>query len=374
MNFLILPNAFKDCMSASKAGECIERGIGKVQPAAHFKTIPIADGGPGTVTTLAHALNGKMMKTLVSGPLLHPVDAVWCMVDEQAAIIEMAAASGLERIKSEERNPMLTTTFGTGQLINTALDNGCSKILLGIGGSATNDGGVGMAMALGVKFLNKDHKSISYGGAALNDIENIDLSAIDKRLRNITIQVLCDVTNPLTGLNGASAIYGPQKGATPEMVTILDRNLKHLSWKIKEQLKIDVEHIPGAGAAGGLGAGLVAFTGAQLVPGFETIADLIHLEEEIQKTEIIISTEGSLDEQTLQGKAIKGIASLTQKYNKIFLVFTGHSPSYIANFQQIGITSIYCINQRPGNLKTALRLGPERLEATVQQVISKLKQ
>ena len=190
------------------------------------------------------------------------------MVDEQTAIIEMAAASGLERIKTEERNPMLTTTFGTGQLINAALDKGCSKILLGVGGSATNDGGTGMAMALGVKFLDKDRKPVGYGGAALKDIETIDLSAIDQRLKNITIQVLCDVTNPLTGLNGASVIYGPQKGATPEMVNILDRNLMHLSWKIEEQLKLDVGHIPGAGAAGGLGAGLVAFTGGTIGSGF----------------------------------------------------------------------------------------------------------
>lgn len=356
-------------MSASTAAKCIEKGIRKVQPNSGILAIPIADGGPGTVQTLVNALNGKYLQTTVSDPLMYPVVARWGIIDNQTAIIEMAAANGLELLNQTERNPMHTTTYGTGELIKAAIEQGCSTIWLGIGGSATNDGGTGMAQALGVKFLDKNQQQVKPGGQYINEIETIEMGMAGNFLQNIRIKVLCDVTNPLTGINGASVIYGPQKGATPQMVQQLDENLKHLAYIIRKQLSIDIENLPGAGAAGGLGAGLVAFANASLVPGFETISNLIHLESKIQQTDIIISTEGTVDLQTLQGKAIQGIACLAHKYNKPLWIFTGNCTVETRQMLEAGITNIFNINPKNTDLTTALKMGPQWLEQKVQQVI-----
>jgi glycerate kinase len=369
MLILLLPSPFKDCMDARTAGDCIKKGIERSGVKAEIQIIPIADGGPGTVKTIMEVLDGKWMTTSVHDPLMRSIDAKWAILNQNTALIEMAAANGLELLSAGERNPLKTSTFGTGELIKASLDAGCRKIYIGIGGSATNDGGVGMVMALGIKYLNAKQENVSLGGENLNQIENIDLSAIDPRLKETEIKVLCDVTNPLTGINGASAVYGPQKGATPTMVKLLDENLKHMANKIREQLKMDVENIPGSGAAGGLGAGLVAFTGAKLVPGFETIAQLINLEQHISDADLVISTEGSIDEQTLQGKAISGICRFTKKYHKPLIVFAGNTPFNQQPFIEKGITAIYNINPENSDLKTSLALGPSRLEEKVAEIL-----
>lgn len=267
----------------------------------------------------------------------------------------MAAASGIELILSEERNPMKTTSYGTGELILDALNKGCDSIIIGIGGSSTNDGGVGMAMALGYNFLNKEGIKLGYGGQVLSDIYSIDSQYVDKRLQDIKIKVACDVKNTLCGKYGASAVYGPQKGASQEMILNLDEGLQNLAEKIKALLDVDVLTLEGGGAAGGLGAGLVAFIGAELVGGFDLIANLVGLEEDIKTSDIVISAEGAIDFQTQYGKTPSGVASIAKKYNKPVFVFAGSVNDDAAKINPNLIDAIVPISRRPVNLNDAIK-------------------
>ena len=313
---IIAPDSFKGSLTALEVAEAIEDGIKEALPSAETVKLPMADGGEGTVECLVNATGGKILKKTVIGPLGEPVEASYGILgDGTTAVIEMAEASGLTLVPQDKRNPMITTTYGTGELIKAALCNGCNKIIIGIGGSATNDGGVGMAQALGVKFLDKDGREIGFGGGELKKIEKIDITGLDKRIKNTEILVASDVKNPLCGPNGASYVYGPQKGATPEMVKELDEGLAHLAEIIKRDLGKDIKDIPGAGAAGGLGAGLIAFLDAKIKPGIELIMEALRFEEKVKDATLVITGEGKIDRQTVYGKVPVGVAKVSKKYN-----------------------------------------------------------
>jgi glycerate kinase len=363
MNILIAPDSFKDSLSAKDVAFYLKKGIRKVWNDAKFDLAPIADGGEGTVETILTSVKGRIVQTKVHDPLMRDIDSFFGITDDgSTAIIEMAAASGLELLKPEERNPWITTSFGTGELIKKALDNQCKTIILGIGGSATNDAGVGMAMALGVKFLDENNQSIPVGGGELRKISTIDMSGADRRLQSTTILVACDVTNPLTGTTGASVVYGPQKGADSEMVKKLDENLSFFARLVKEQLGKDVDSIPGAGAAGGMGAGLVAFLGAHLRKGFDIVAAIANLEQKIAASDLVITGEGKADHQSLHGKATFGVAQLAQKYNKPVVLFTGNIGTDAEALYESGVHAILSIIDKPMSTDEALVATSSLLE------------
>ncbi|MEQ6388467.1 glycerate kinase [Bacillaceae bacterium S4-13-58] len=316
MKIVIAPDSFKESMTALEAAHSIERGLKKALPNAEYVKVPMADGGEGTVQSLVDATGGSLIYIEVTGPLGNKVDSFFGILgDGKTAVIEMAAASGLHQVPMNQRNPLITTTKGTGDLILAALDKGVEHIIIGIGGSATNDGGAGMAQALGVKLLDSEGNSVDYGGGELQRIEKIDLSELDPRVKDVKIEVACDVDNPLTGERGASAVFGPQKGATPEMVQTLDRNLKHYAAKIKEFVGMDIEYVEGAGAAGGLGAGLMAFLSAELKRGVDIVIDAVQLEKQVQGATFVITGEGRIDRQTIYGKTPIGVAKVAKKFD-----------------------------------------------------------
>ncbi len=317
MKIIIAPDSFKENMTSLQVATAIEKGIHRVLPKAKCIKVPMADGGEGTVQSLVDATGGKFIRKKVTGPAKKPVSARYGMLsDGETAVIEMAEASGLHLVSGKTRNPSITTTFGTGQLMLDAINKGAKHIIIGIGGSATTDGGVGMAQALGVKFLGKTGREIKELGAGgmLNKIHQIDMSNIDSRIRKTKVTVACDVDNPLCGSRGAAAVFGPQKGATPAMVKTLDANLKHLGSLIKSDLKKNVMSIKGAGAAGGLGAGLMAFTGAKLKSGVDIVVDATGLKDVIKGADLVITGEGRVDFQTAFGKTPAGVAKAAKKF------------------------------------------------------------
>jgi glycerate 2-kinase len=316
MKVIIAPDSFKESLSALEVANAIEKGFRDIFPEAEYVKIPMADGGEGTVQSLVDATGGRIVKTEVTGPLGDRVQAFFGMLgDGKTAVIEMAASSGLHLVPSEKRNPLVTTTRGTGELILAALDEGAEHIIIGIGGSATNDGGAGMIQALGGRLLDRHGQEIGPGGGSLSELADIDLSGLDVRLKHVKIEVACDVDNPLTGPKGASAIFGPQKGATPEMVATLDKNLHHYADVIERVLGKQVKDIPGAGAAGGLGAGLLAFLEAELKRGVEIVLETVNFHERIQGASLVITGEGRIDGQTIFGKTPIGVAKAAKRYN-----------------------------------------------------------
>jgi glycerate 2-kinase len=313
LHIAIAPNAFKGTLTALEAANCIKRGILSVIPNARITIVPVADGGDGTALAIAQATGGRLLKSRVQDPLGRPVSATWGITgDEKTAIIEMAAASGLVLLKPQERNPLHTCTFGTGQLIVAALNEGARRILIGIGGSATNDGGTGTARALGIRFLDKKGCELAHGGGALTQLARIDLSRLDPRIAQTHVEVACDVNNPLTGPRGAAHVYGPQKGATPAMVKQLDAGLAQLARILKKDLGISVDKVPGAGAAGGMGAGLLAFAQGKLRPGIDIVVDAVDLRRKLKGAHLVITGEGRMDPQTAHGKAPAGVARVAR--------------------------------------------------------------
>ncbi|CQR73770.1 Glycerate kinase [Sporomusa ovata DSM 2662] len=324
MRIIVAPDSFKGSISAIDVANAMEQGILMVDPQANIKKVPIADGGEGTVEALVATTGGRIIRQSVMGPLGDRVEASWGILgDGETAVIEMAAASGLILVPKEKRNPLFTTTYGTGQLIRAALDRGLRKMIIGIGGSATNDGGAGMARALGAKFLNKDNSGLPQGGAALANLVKIDLSEFDPRLAETEIVVACDVDNPLCGPQGASAVYGPQKGASPEMVTELDQAMHHYAEIAKQATGKDVENLPGAGAAGGLGSGFMFFTNAKLRPGVEIVLDAAKFDDLMRNADLVITGEGCTDFQTSRGKAPIGVAKRASKYDVPTICLSG---------------------------------------------------
>ncbi|KRL06004.1 glycerate kinase [Liquorilactobacillus oeni] len=309
MKFVIAPDSFKGSLTAKEVAEAIENGIKKIFPEATFVKIPMADGGEGTVRSLVDASNGSLITKEVTGPLGKKVTATYGLLgDGETAVIEMAEASGIGYINEKTRDPLKATTFGTGELIIDALDHNVKKIILGIGGSATNDGGAGMAQALGVKLLDSLGNNLQFGGGALNSLYKIDLRKTDRRIQETEILIASDVVNPLVGPKGASAVFGPQKGATEKMITQLDKNLTHYAALIKETTGKDLVNFPGAGAAGGLGAGLLAFTNSKLEKGIDIIIDYTKLKEKAADADFIFTGEGGVDFQTQYGKTPYGVA------------------------------------------------------------------
>jgi glycerate kinase len=316
MKIVIAPDSFKGSLSAIEVSEAIAQGVKQVYSAAIVEKVPMADGGEGTVECLVNATQGKIYQQEVIGPLGEPVLATFGILgDEVTAVIEMASASGLPLVLPEKKNPLITTTFGTGQLIKSALDYGCRKMIIGIGGSATNDGGAGMLQALGIHLFDENDKEIGFGGAQLSYLNRIDLSEIDHRVKETSFLVASDVQNPLCGPTGASNIYGPQKGATGEMVKILDEALYHFADVIKRDLGKDIKNVPGAGAAGGLGAGLMAFLNAELKPGIDIVIDTVHLEQKLKDANLVITGEGEINGSTIYGKTPIGVARIAKKYS-----------------------------------------------------------
>jgi glycerate kinase len=348
MRFVVAPDSFKGSASAREVAQAIAEGLKAALPDAVCDLVPMADGGEGTVDALVAATGGQIVSVRVTGPLGEPVDAFFGILgDGETAVIEMAAAAGLHLVPPEKRNPMVTTTYGVGELIRAALDAGCRRLIIGIGGSATNDGGAGMAQALGVRLLDEQGNEIGFGGGILERLARLDLSDFDRRVWDAEILVACDVTNPLTGQNGASAVYGPQKGATPEMVRQLDANLRHYAAVLRRDLGVEVETVAGAGAAGGLGAGLLAFCRAQLRRGVELVIHAVHLPERVQKADLVITGEGCLDFQTGFGKVPHGVAQVAKRYGKPVIALAGQLGEGAERCRQWGIDACFSILSKP---------------------------
>lgn len=360
-------------MTAKAACIAMEKGVKRAMPKASCILVPLADGGEGTMHTLVDAAGGQIFQREVTGPLGTPVMGEYAILnDGKTGVVELASASGLHLVPHAERNPLVTTTYGTGQLIEAALDHGVEKLVIGLGGSATNDGGVGIAQALGIRFLDQHGSEIGYGGSALAGLVTIDTTNLITLNKNITVEIACDVVNPLTGPNGASSVFGPQKGATAEMIAILDHNLKHLAKQIEVFTGMNVDHIPGAGAAGGSGAGLTAFLNACLVSGIDTIIRHTNLEKKIMDADYVLTGEGSLDQQTLSGKTLSGVMAIARKHDKPVIAFAGKI-SDTAALYQAGFTSIFPILSQLSSLEEALAMGAEHLESGVYAVARLIK-
>ncbi len=359
MRILLAPQALKGSLTAAETTQALAQGVRAGAPNAQVIELPIADGGEGTVEAMVAATGGTIIPATVTGPLGEPVAAFFGILGEagsaqRTAVIEMAAASGLPLVPLERRDPRITTTWGTGELLRHALDRGCRRFLIGIGGSATNDGGAGLAQALGAHLLDEQGQELPLGGAALARLARIVSETLDPRLRDTVVQVACDVDNPLCGPNGASAIYGPQKGATPEMVRELDDALRHYAAIIERDLGVDVLDLPGAGAAGGLGAGLVAFLKAELLPGSRMVLDALHFDTHLAAADLVMTAEGHLDTQTLRGKSVGAVAAAAKARGIPVIVVAGGVSSEEYALYQMGIAAIVPLPTHPMTLAEAM--------------------
>lgn len=324
MNFVVAPDSFKGSLRAAQAAEAITQGILAVQPEAQIASLPLADGGEGTAEALVIATRGRLEEVGVTGPLGEPVRALLGLLgDDVTAVVECAQACGLPLVPPERRNPLLATTRGVGELMLAALDAGCTRLIVGLGGSATNDGGAGMAQALGARLLDARGDELSPGAAHLPELDRVDVSRLDARLAEVTVWAASDVTNPLCGPTGASAVYGPQKGASPEMVEMLDRALSHYAEVIARDLDLDVRHLTGAGAAGGLGAGLLAFCHATVRSGASLVLEMFAFEDLLEAADVVFTGEGRIDSQVAYGKAVGTVALLAQKHGVPVIAFAG---------------------------------------------------
>ena len=370
--FVLAPDSFKESMTAEQACQAMQRGIEKVCPDAICISVPMADGGEGTVDALISALNGQKILCEVTGPLpAQKVKTYFGLLNEgKTAVIEMAKANGIHLIEPAQRNPLLTTTLGTGEMIKAALDLGVSKIIIGLGGSVNNDAGAGMAQALGVKFLDDNNIQVAVGGGQLDQIRIIDTASLDKRLKKVEIMIASDVNNPLCGVNGASYIFGPQKGATPQMVQQLDQNLSHFAEVVESALKLSKQNIPGAGAAGGLGFGLMAFAGASIHSGVEIVIEQTQLAEKIAQAEYVFTGEGKIDFQTKFGKTPFGVAQVAKRLNKPVIAFSGLVGDGIDELYDLGFSQIIGINPLNFDLEDAMQNAERHLEDAVVEVLS----
>ncbi|KIS44976.1 glycerate 2-kinase [Kosakonia radicincitans] len=356
MKIVIAPDSYKESLSATEVAQAIEKGFREIFPDAHYVSVPVADGGEGTVEAMIAATQGTVHTAHVTGPLGNDVDARWGMSgDGKTAFIEMAAASGLALVPPELRNPLITTSRGTGELILHALEHGATNIIIGIGGSATNDGGAGMVQALGARLTDANGTEIGYGGGSLMSLNAIDISGLDPRLSDCTIRVACDVTNPLIGEQGASRIFGPQKGATEALIVELDRNLGHYADVIKKSLRVDVKEVPGSGAAGGMGAALMAFLGAELRSGIEIVTQALNLEEHIHDCSLVVTGEGRIDSQSIHGKVPVGVAHVAKKYHKPVIGIAGSLTSDVGVVHQYGIDAVFSVLTGITTLEEAFR-------------------
>ena len=365
MKIVIAPDSYKESLTAMEVATAIENGFKKKLPNAQYIKLPMADGGEGTVQSLIDASNGTIEKIMVTAPLGEQTQAFYgLMGDGKTAVIEMAAASGLHLVPPALRNPLLTTSYGTGELITAVLNKGIKHIIIGIGGSATNDAGIGMAQALGVKMLDVNDAEIEFGGGAIEHLAKIDISSIDPRLSEIKLEVACDVDNPLCGEKGASHIFGAQKGATQEMIVQLDSNLNHYANLLKQQLGIDVKDFAGAGAAGGMGATLLALCKATLRPGIDIVMDAVDLGNIVADADLVITGEGRIDSQTIFGKTPVGVARTAKKYDIPVIGIAGCLSNDCHVVYDHGIDSVFSVVSSAVTLEIALRDAAINVENT----------
>ncbi|HIE07859.1 MAG TPA: glycerate kinase [Desulfarculaceae bacterium] len=370
MKIVLAPNAFKGSLTATEAAVAMEAGVRKILLQAEVVLVPVADGGDGLIDVAIEALNGEVRTLAVRGPRDRTLDADYGYVKSMdLVIVEMALASGLSLLPEELQDPTLTTTFGTGELIKAGLGLGVSQIDVGIGGSATTDGGIGMAQALGVHFLDKNGRELPGIGKSLALIAKIDISGLDPRIKATTIKAVCDVENPLFGPQGAAFVYGPQKGASPEQVQYLDDGLKNLARRIKIDLGIDVEDLPGAGAAGGLGAGLHVFLGAQLCKGVDLIFDLIGLHEKLCGADLVLTGEGQIDYQTVFGKAPGGVGAAARAKGIPCFAVAGSIGKDLGGLHESGINAVFGLCPGPMSLAESMKLAKENVTRVTEQAI-----
>lgn len=374
MKIVIAPDSYKESLSALEVANAIEQGFREIWPDADYVKLPVADGGEGTVEAMVAATAGRIVDVDVTGPLGEPVTAFFGLSgDERTAFIEMAAASGLEQVPVALRDPLKTTSWGTGELIRHALDAGVDHIIIGLGGSATNDGGAGMVQALGAKLLDARQNEIGKGGAALDALARIDISQLDPRLAACRIEVACDVTNPLTGKEGASAVFGPQKGATAETIDRLDTALVHYAQIIARDLEVDVLELAGGGAAGGMGAALYAFCGAQLRRGIEIVTDALQLDACVADADLVVTGEGRMDSQTIHGKVPVGVAKVAKRYHKPVIGIAGSLTADVGIVHEHGLDAVFSVIYTICTLDDALKNAAENVRMTARNVAATIK-
>lgn len=362
MKIIVAPDSYKDCLSAVKVAQAMEEGLRLTREHLEIVRMPVADGGEGTVEAMIAGAGGEIVRTKVTGPLRNEIDSFFGILsDKKTAVIEMAAASGLELVPPNHRNPLNTTTFGTGELILAALDSGCTNIILGVGGSSTNDCGMGMAQALGVVFFDENQVPLSYGGRYMNEIRFFTDANLDPRVKKANIRVACDVTNPLFGENGAAYVYGAQKGASGRQIKHLDEGLQNISKVIKEISKIDISEIPGSGAAGGLAGGLVAFTGAKLEKGIDIVMETCGFKKQLKNTDLILTGEGKTDFQTAFGKVPVGISKVAKEFGIPVICISGALGKNYEDVYKEGILAAFSISTGAIDLEKSIKDANENL-------------
>lgn len=374
MKIVIAPDSYKESLSALAVATAIEQGFREIYPDAEYVKLPMADGGEGTVDVMIAATQGRRVDVDVTGPLGDTVHGFYGISgDGKCAFIEMAAASGLEQVPIARRDPLKTTSWGTGELIRHALDAGVAQIIIGIGGSATNDGGAGMMQALGAQLLTVDGQQIAHGGGALDKLDRIDIRHLDRRLATCQIDVACDVTNPLTGPEGATAVFGPQKGATEAMIAQLDRALERYARIIARDLDIDVLTLEGGGAAGGMGAALYAFCGARLRQGIEIVTDALKLDEQVADADLVITGEGRIDSQTVHGKVPVGVARIAKRHNVPVIGIAGSLTADVGVVHQHGIDAVFSVIYTICTLEEALAQAGDNVRMAARNIAAALK-
>jgi len=372
-NFILVPDSFKGTLSAIEVCNIMKSSIKNLYKDANIISVPVADGGEGTVDAFLYALGGEKKSIWVSDAFNEQkILAHYAMLKDNIAVIEMAACAGLPLVKNR-LEPDKTTTFGVGELIIDAINSGAKKIILGLGGSATNDGGCGMAAALGVKFKDEQDQEFIPTGGTLSQIYKIDMNNIYSKIKDVEFVSMCDVDNPLCGKLGASAVFAPQKGADEDMVRLLDEGLAHLAKIIKRDLHIEVKDIKGAGAAGGLGAGSIAFLQSKLTKGIDAILDTIKFDELVSKADIVFTGEGKFDSQSLHGKVVMGVANRSQKYKTPVIVVTGAIGENIQEAYNKGITAIFSINKEPMEFSKSALKSKENMILTMENILRLLK-
>ncbi|MGN7470992.1 glycerate kinase [Brevibacillus sp. SAFN-007a] len=370
MKIVVAPDSFKGSLTAQQVSEAIGTGVRRAYPDAEIVAKPMADGGEGTLQCLVDATHGKIMTTTVKDPLGRPVSAAFGILGDGATcVIELAASSGLYLLSPAERNPLRTTTYGFGELILAGLDLGCRRFILGLGGSATNDGGAGMLQALGYRLLDQADQPLSFGGGELSRLSRIDGSQKDERLAECQFVIACDVTNPFVGPNGASHVFGPQKGATPDMARALDDHLRHFADVIETSQGIAIHDLPGTGAAGGVAGALLAFLGGTLQAGVQIVMDITRLAEAMDGADLVLTGEGQVDAQTAHGKTPCGVAQLAQSFGIPVIVLAGSVGAGIEALYEKGVTAVFSIANRPMTLQESMRDSAALLAQTAEQVM-----
>lgn len=371
MNILVASDSFKGCLSSPQINDAIERGIRQVVPDSHVIKIPIADGGEGTCEALLYTLGGQRVTLTVHDPLMRPITAYYGILPNGTAIIEMAQAAGLTLLSEEERNPLYTTTYGVGEMVKDAMVRGCRDFIIAIGGSCTNDAGLGFFTALGYTFYDNAGNVLPGIGASLEKIATMDDAKVIPELANCRFQVMCDVTNPFYGPNGASFVYAPQKGADPKTVIRLDHGLRHVHRLIQEAFGIDLQTIPGSGAAGGFGGGLYAFLNAQLIPGIELLLELVNIDSLLKDVDLMFTGEGKIDHQSAMGKVLTGLGKRGSRYQIPVIALCGTVSDGYDDLFSMGITSVFSVLDEPLTAEQALHpeMTLKRIERTSANIM-----